>query len=69
MAARERWLREVGTVLHLRGRAFFGGVSGVSASRFKRPDPEPELEPEKEEVSSAPNIPVTDYCATRLPDL
>lgn len=54
MAAQERWLREVGTELDLRGGAFFGGgTSGVSA--LKRPDPEPE--PEKEDVN-APNIAV-----------
>jgi hypothetical protein len=64
MAARERWLREVGTVLYLRGALFGGGTSGVSA--FKRPDPELELEPEKEEVNNAPNIAVSDYCQ---PDL
>ena len=38
-------------------------------SAFKRPDPEPELEPEKEEVNNAPNIAVSDYCPTRSPDL
>lgn len=54
MAARERWLSEVGTEVDLRGGAFFGGgTSGVSA--LKSPEPEPELEPEKEDVS-APNI-------------
>jgi len=59
MAARERWLREVGTELVLRG-AFFtfgGGTSGVSALKRPDPEPEPELEPEKEDVN-APNIAV-----------
>jgi hypothetical protein len=66
MAARERWLREVGAEVDLRGGAFFGGgTSGVSA--VKRPDPEPELEPEKEDVN-APNIAVSDYCTTRIRD-
>jgi hypothetical protein len=62
MAARERWLRGVGVQLDLRGAFFRGGSLGVTA--LKRPDAEPELEPEKEEVR-APNITVTDYCTTR----
>ena len=63
MAARERWLRGVGAELVLRGGALFGGgTSGVSA--LKSPDPEPE----KEEVNNAPNIGVSDYCTTRIPD-
>jgi hypothetical protein len=68
MAARGRWLREVGAEVDLRGGAFFfgGGWSGVSA--VKRPDAEPELEPEKDEVN-APNIAVSDYCTTRIRDV
>jgi hypothetical protein len=54
MAARERWSREVGTEVDLRGGAFFGGGT-TAVSALKRPDPEPELEPEKEDVN-APNI-------------
>lgn len=50
MATRERWLREVGPVLDLRG-IFFGGSSAAPA--LNRPDPE--LEPENEDVR-APNI-------------
>lgn len=71
MAARERWLSGVGAELDLRGAAFFRS-SGVPA--LKRPDPEPELEPEKEDVNT-PNIAVVftrvitvHYCTTRFRD-